>query len=283
MGNLVGALPEYPRQHHNNGLPLVLMPEEVRLLQKLHLIIIVDSEALYHQHKEQIFSSEPVQSFYKQLAATEYDEMNRAAKEARKSEIDAHFEAIVRGKMKKLGLSESLTGDEKLAFEEKVRSELYASITDVPRYSSDSHALIFRFHTESLLSKVENKSFSPPPFELPALPPRSLHALKTAVFEDFWRRGYYISDGIKFGAHFLAYDHDPISFHAKFIIMCVTGDASEGSSSLANFEGTLLQAYGRLARNVKKNTIIAHWKSDDNEKSVVSYKHVQWSALPGFS
>lgn len=277
MGNLVGALPEQPRQHHDYGLPLVLLPEEVRLLQKQLLITIVDSETVYHNNHHQLFTSEEVQSFYKQHAENEYEEMNQEAKELRKSEIEARFEVIVRGKMKKLGLTETFTGDEKLAFEEKVRSELYSSIADLPRSSSDPSILSFRFHIESLLKQVKTNQSSTN-FELPPLPPRSLLALKAAVYEDFWLQGYYISDGLKFGAHFLAYDNDPISFHAKFIIMCVAGDFS----SLSHFEGSLLQAYGRLARNVKKNVIIAHW-SESPEDNKVLYKHVQWNALPGFS
>ena len=274
LGNLVGALPEHPRQHHENGLPLMLMPEEVRLLQCQGLATIVDHKSSREpDHLEQLFTSDHLQTFYRQLQTTEYEQMNREAKTARKAEIDAQFERIAAGKAKKLGL-QNLTGEERAEFEAALRAELYAGIDDLPRGDQPS-LLPARFHLESPYQLPE--TLSPPPlFELPPLAPRSLPALKFAVFEHFRNRGYYLSDGLKFGAHFLAYDHSPMIFHAKFIIICIAGGADE----VTRFEETLLQAYGRLGKNVRKNVVIAHWK---NEEDVVVYKHVQWNALPGFS
>lgn len=283
LGNLVGALPEHPRQHHENGLPLMLMPEEVRLLQQQGLATIVDHKSSSEpDHLELLFTSDHLQTFYRQLQANEYEQMNREAKTARKAEIDAQFERIAAGKAKKLGL-QNLTGEERADFEAALRAELYAGIGDLPHRDDQQPSLLpARFHLESPYQRMPETLSPPPLFELPPLAPRSLPALKFAVFEHFWNRGYYLSDGLKFGAHFLAYDHSPMAFHAKFIIICIAsgGAGDGGADEVTRFEETLLQAYGRLGKNVRKNVVIAHWK---NEEDVVVYKHVQWNALPGFS
>ena len=56
----------------------------------------------------------------------------------------------------------------------------------------------------------------PPPPEGP------LERTRRAVYADLWRRGYWLTDGLKFGGHLLAYEGDPLVFHAVFVVRCVT-------------------------------------------------------------
>ncbi|KAJ6230058.1 tRNA-splicing endonuclease subunit sen34-related [Anaeramoeba flamelloides] len=44
---------------------------------------------------------------------------------------------------------------------------------------------------------------------------------KFAVFQDVWKKGYYLTSGNKFGGDFLVYPGDPIHFHARFILTIV--------------------------------------------------------------
>jgi tRNA splicing endonuclease len=46
------------------------------------------------------------------------------------------------------------------------------------------------------------------PAELP-LHSTGLKCLRRDVFADLWERGFYLTDGFKFGADFLAYPGDP--------------------------------------------------------------------------
>lgn len=39
---------------------------------------------------------------------------------------------------------------------------------------------------------------------------------RDACFERLWSNGLYITDGTKFGAHWIAYEGDPLTFHATF-------------------------------------------------------------------
>ena len=44
---------------------------------------------------------------------------------------------------------------------------------------------------------------------------------RRAAYADLWRRGYWLTDGLKFGGHFLAYEGDPLLYHAAFVVRCV--------------------------------------------------------------
>lgn len=267
VGNLVGALPEYPRQHDDYGLPLVLLPEEARLLAQLSLITLVDvsDEGTL---AEDYFASETCQTFYQQLLVRQHEEINERFKQTRKDDIEANLDKIVQGKAKKCKLAMEPTGPDWATFRESVRAQLLSAIKDVP---NDPSTLLTRFYTESPYPNAPER-----PFSLPALRPHSLEALRYAVFEHFWQRGYYLTEGVKFGAHFLAYDNDPMAFHAKFIIMCCPD-----SASMVHFENSLLQAYGRLGKNVRKNVIVAHYDHnsalDSSAEMPIIYKHIQWN------
>ena len=42
------------------------------------------------------------------------------------------------------------------------------------------------------------------------------------TFKDLWNNNYFISEGSKFGGDFLLYVGDPVSYHAKYIVICLT-------------------------------------------------------------
>ena len=276
VGNLVGALPEFPRQHGDYGLPVVLMAEEVRLLSKLSLVTIVDTSLNHQQPNESYFATDDCKSFYHQLQDKQYEQINSRFKENRKAEFIANLDKIVQGKLKKHKLQFDKSSPELEAFREKVHSELLATIHDVAR---DSNSMLTRFNIETPFAQATERSY-----QLTALPTIGLEALKFAVFEHFWNKGFYLTDGVKFGGHFLAYDNDPMAFHAKFIILC-----SPTEDSVNHFQDSLLQAYGRLARNVRKNVIIAHYQDNQQQQSgettstitapTIVFKHIQWNTI----
>jgi tRNA splicing endonuclease len=41
------------------------------------------------------------------------------------------------------------------------------------------------------------------------------------AFSDLWHRGFFLTDGAKFGADFLAYPGDPARYHAQNVVVCV--------------------------------------------------------------
>lgn len=44
------------------------------------------------------------------------------------------------------------------------------------------------------------------------------------VYDDLYKRGFYVSSGMKFGSNFLAYLDDPVRYHAQYAIRLVPGD-----------------------------------------------------------
>ena len=281
VGNLAGALPLFPRQPNNHGLPLMLMPEEVRLLSYKSIITIVEeADDLSH------FKSPHCKSFYANLQTEQDNEINSQHRTARIAEIDYNLDKIVAGKLKKTEQNFNNSPEELAKFRENIRSQLLATIKDMPKNSDNyghTSIPISRFHIETPYSNIPHREY-----HLSPLAPFTLEAIKFHVFQDFWHKGYYLSDGIKFGGHFLAYDHDPIAFHAKYIIICSLQDFSN-SLLLDHFEKTLLQAYGRLGKNVRKNVIIVHYENLPKtaespvtsnlaiDKPIISYKHIQWN------
>ncbi|KAJ6223596.1 hypothetical protein RDWZM_002141 [Blomia tropicalis] len=94
VGNLVGSLPEFPRQPTDFGLPLILMNEEIRLLDKLGIVSIV---TISSDSYLQCFLSDECRSHYDRLKSEQYDEINQRFKEARKLGIEDKFEKICEG------------------------------------------------------------------------------------------------------------------------------------------------------------------------------------------
>lgn len=87
--------------------------------------------------------------------------------------------------------------------------------------------------------------------------------LKCAVYRDLWERGYYITQGDKFGGDFLVYFGDPLCHHAIFIVRCVKPEE--------RIMPTEIVAFGRLGTSVKKRAVLASVVND-----VVSYVTINW-------
>ncbi|KAG5878408.1 hypothetical protein JTB14_029681 [Gonioctena quinquepunctata] len=87
--------------------------------------------------------------------------------------------------------------------------------------------------------------------------------LKREVYCDLWEKGYYITEGAKFGGDFLVYLGDPICHHAIFIVKCIDNQR--------NISPTELVTMGRLGTSVKKKAVLASVVGDK-----VSYITVNW-------
>lgn len=85
------------------------------------------------------------------------------------------------------------------------------------------------------------------------------------TFRDLWKKGYYITPGGKFGAHFLAYPGDPSRFHSHFIVICV--DKKE------LLKPNRIISYGRLGQSVRKTVALAYLSDND----IICYQSIQWT------
>nr|CAG4649771.1 EOG090X0G6M [Scapholeberis mucronata] len=89
--------------------------------------------------------------------------------------------------------------------------------------------------------------------------------LRTQVFVDLWKKGYFITAGEKFGGDFLVYPGDPLKFHSHYIAVCV----EEHQAFMPRF---LIQK-GRLGTSVKKTVLLC----SVGEDGVVKYQSFTWN------
>ena len=80
------------------------------------------------------------------------------------------------------------------------------------------------------------------------------------VFSDLTEKGFLVTRGLKYGADFLAYEGDPTTCHARYMVHVV--DAKSGENSDAAETATIsmqtLIRCERLANSVKKDLLIAY-------------------------
>lgn len=73
--------------------------------------------------------------------------------------------------------------------------------------------------------------------------------VRIQTFQDLHDKGYYLTDGAKFGGDFLVYFGDPICYHAIFIVKCIENEQKISTMEIVTF--------GRLGTSVKKRAVLA--------------------------
>uniref|UniRef100_A0A0R3RSF6 tRNA-intron lyase n=1 Tax=Elaeophora elaphi TaxID=1147741 RepID=A0A0R3RSF6_9BILA len=99
--------------------------------------------------------------------------------------------------------------------------------------------------------------------EKPLLPKTSAFRIKLNTFRDLWRRGYYLTCGLKFGCDYLAYESVPGEDHSKWLVKCV--DSQNALSALD------LIALSRLSSQVKKHVLLAIVSPDTLSPYYIEY------------
>ncbi|CAG8529342.1 7313_t:CDS:2 [Diversispora eburnea] len=91
---------------------------------------------------------------------------------------------------------------------------------------------------------------------------------KFKIFYDLWKKGYFITSGIKFGGDYLLYSGDPLRFHSQYIATIM--DRNKIISSLD------IITFGRLGKAVKKSYMLCSW--DQNfDKGI--YFCLEWAGF----
>nr|XP_004671616.1 tRNA-splicing endonuclease subunit Sen34 [Jaculus jaculus]XP_044989810.1 tRNA-splicing endonuclease subunit Sen34 [Jaculus jaculus] len=280
-GRTVGALPRGPRQNSRLGLPLLLMPEEARLLAEIGAVTLVSvprPDPHHHGLALESFKRQQEQSFQEQrtLAAE--------AREARRQELlekIAEGQAAKKQKMEQdSGTTETPEGGGSEATQRNETSDGQASgeqeeaaasspqpgpsngVTPLPR-----SALLIQLATarprpvkaKPLDWRVQSKDW--PHAGRPA------HELRYSIYRDLWERGFFLSAAGKFGGDFLVYPGDPLRFHAHYIAQCW---APEDPIPLQD-----LVSAGRLGTSVRKTLLLCSPQPDGK----VVYTSLQWASL----
>lgn len=121
-------------------------------------------------------------------------------------------------------------------------------------------------------------------------PQTTLQETRCRVFEDLWRRGFYMGGGMRFGGDFLVYPGASASCSARYVPASLIPQCSAGDPLRYHSHFTLtvlstptttimpldLVAYGRLATAVKKAHLLGTW---DDEKKAAEYTSLEWAAF----
>lgn len=94
--------------------------------------------------------------------------------------------------------------------------------------------------------------------------------LKYFIFKDVWLRGFYINSGLKFGCDYIVYEADPLTEHARFLLVCKKEDEE--------FSALKLLIHGRLSNQVSKQLVLASLESITNETKSedINYVLLKW-------
>lgn len=277
-GRTVGALPRGPRQNSRLGLPLLLMPEEARLLAEIGAVTLVSAprpDPRQHSLALASFKRQQEQSFQEQSAlAVEAREAQRqelrdkiaqgqAAKKQRLEQA-AGASGVQEAAGSQAGPEQAQEGQEAGEQQEAPPSQPGPSdeVAPLPR-----SALLVQLATarprpvkaRPLDWRVQSKDW--PHAGRPA------HELRYSIYRDLWERGFFLSAAGKFGGDFLVYPGDPLRFHAHYIAQCW---APEDPIPLQD-----LVAAGRLGTSVRKTLLLGSPQPD----GTVVYTSLQWAGL----
>ncbi|XP_036925008.1 tRNA-splicing endonuclease subunit Sen34 isoform X2 [Sturnira hondurensis] len=280
-GRTVGALPRAPRQNSRLGLPLLLMPEEARLLAEIGAVTLVSAPrpdprehslavASYKRHQEQGFQEQSA------LAAE--------ARETRRQELLGKIEEGQAAKKQKVqqnsATSESQEASGNQAAGENGASASQASgeqeeagSTSPQPGPSDGVILLPRSAMLVQLATARPRPIKARPLDWRVQSKdwphagRPVHELRYSIYRDLWERGFFLSAAGKFGGDFLVYPGDPLRFHAHYIAQCwAPGDPIPLQD---------LVSAGRLGTSVRKTLLLCSPQSDGK----VVYTSLQWAGL----
>ena len=258
VGALIGTLGQAPRQVDFSGLPMLLSAQEIDVLLNQGKISLFKLKSdhfsedyinKYQLHQEQV-----------------YQEQIELFRVEREKEIRRKGDQIVDGKMRK---NKSLTADDGDAdaeiiiddddqhAKEKILREEISKIPSLPKHQALLQTCLEQpwidHETNDAKELVENWKYLG-------------NELKRLVFADLWHKGFFVTDGTKFGGDFLVYPGDPIHFHAKYVVICQ-------ASSVTDIKETDLVTRSRLGSSTKKTVLLATQK-DERE---IQYHAVKWT------
>lgn len=257
-GTLAGSLPRKPWQNQVMSLPLLLMPEEVSLLLHKGFAYLGSKDISMHSDSKQIG-----QDFRTQRDASHFDQIQLFVKEREKKQMRFRNDPDSKGLKKGDNCSGELGNQEMPIKETNVES---VSASDMQYYSKATWIhLPTAIDHDSLLSQSVLNDVATITWKFPF---SAADKSKYAVFCNLWERGFYITNGAKFGSDYLLYPGEPSSYHSHYIVKII--------SSAEYCTPHQLLAYGRLASAVKKTFVLAIVNQDDFS---VKYHSISWASM----
>ncbi|KAG8759766.1 tRNA-splicing endonuclease subunit [Serendipita sp. 396] len=278
-GVLTGTLPQAAQQNVFLGLPLMLMPEEVVLLVNNGVALLIDDSAshtspsaeelsLWNEQRRAALSRVPKKTGLL-VPPTLSDEALKRRLERQKRKEAQTTPSVESEELMTLESPSPLTP--KASSKELSYSFTIPAASDFPWYHSKCY---------SSIKEARNAGI----WKYPETPEAQA---KCAVFEDLWKQGYFMGNGLRFGGDWLVYPGvcfllspsfeaiperpkgDPLRFHSHFVATVLPSPTTE-------IQPIQIVAYGRLGTATKKAHMLCCW---DESTRKVSYYSIEWAGF----
>lgn len=280
-GTLVGVLPQFPQQNVFHGMPLQLMPEEVKyLVEELKVAYLVDDS---RAHDLALWAFDP---------ETDGINVEKYRSEIQRTQADAHKQMALMKRRKALKLDpnaplspEEIKILEKMDGSSAVFYEIPTSTLEVKEYLPAYSLYEQTFKDRQLNNNNKNNTNTNmrqddmniindgDNYETAST--NSLVKVETPkdasyeIYKHLQQKGYFLSPGLRFGGQFLAYPGDSLRYHSHFT---VTGyDFNE------KFKIHDLVGGGRLGTTVKKSWFVGAKSNNKKEEDQYYGFSVEWS------
>ncbi|XP_020015718.1 tRNA-splicing endonuclease subunit Sen34 isoform X2 [Castor canadensis] len=284
-GRTVGALPRGPRQNSRLGLPLLLMPEEARLLAEIGAVTLVSAPRPDPRHHGLALAS------FKRQQEQSFQEQSTLAAEARETRRQELLEKIAEGqaaKKQKLEQDSGTGGSQEAGGSQAAEGNETSEDAQASGEQGEKEGVVLSSPQPGPSNGVAPLPRSALLIQLATARPRPVkarplnwrvqskdwphagrpaHELRYSIYRDLWERGFFLSAAGKFGGDFLVYPGDPLRFHAHYIAQCW---APEDPIPLQD-----LVSAGRLGTSVRKTLLLCSPQPDGK----VVYTSLQWASL----
>lgn len=251
-GVLIGSIPQVPQQNVFLGLPVELLPEEVKLLVEKEVAYLVD-DSTWHKQKFSTFKGAERTKYLESLRSEGRKAKSFAERESqKKSERGLAKQAMLRASKETIPPPTDRSSETYIG--KKVIDVDSASVLfDSSRPSSPAPSL--KLDPSKSESSITSLTITPTiTYDPSSLPQNALSEPEPAVpvsyplFAHLHAHDYFITPGLRFGCDYTVYPGDPLRFHSHFL--AVGYDWTEEIPLLDLIGG------GRLGTGVKKGFLI---------------------------
>lgn len=275
-GVLIGSIPLFPQQNVFHGLPLQLMPEEVRLLVEKGVASVVDDTMAHHHGL--LEASMPKRRCYAKM-------LQGMRQQAANSQAGVKDQTRAKARSKSRSKATEKPAIEASARENHKEDDDDTTITGVPCEESLFAPPSPSGPTPSKSALVSTIGITPSTSALlltqppsPSLCQAQLPAVPDSypLFKHLHEKGYFLMPGLTFGCHYMAYPGDPLRFHSHFLASHVGWDED---LDLLDVVGG-----GRLGTTEKKAYLIGGSENenpdegDQGAKTVRTFS-IEWASM----
>ncbi|XP_014219165.1 tRNA-splicing endonuclease subunit Sen34 [Copidosoma floridanum] len=263
LGDCIGCIAKKPRQENISGLPLLLLPEEAKLLVEKDIGRLVQKPMLKEIPTESL--KKKFEEYRNKLFLDQQDILI----EKRKLQLSSVMDRIVEGKKRKLLGLDTSKKKVKKPLDDETRKALDEIEIDKEALMEEEVAKLPKIKKSDAFVQIHTAypwNTGDIKIEMSIFPSTDEEVLKYKVFKDMWEKGYYITSGQKFGCDYLAYPGDPIMFHSQLLIYCKNRNDEISIPELI--------AESRIGSHVRKTLVFATLSNDGGS---IEYFSSRWA------